>query len=84
MRIYDDLVHDFGHRPPQQEDPVTDPSAQAVPTDASRAATDATESVRAELNAMFDAYQAYTGSFRGLDPDAQVRVRAWLKDHLDL
>ena len=70
-----EIIYDFGRRP--RGEPVTNPTDPAVPTDA-------TESVRAELNAMFDAFQAVTHSLSGMDEAGQTRVRSWLKDHLDL
>ena len=78
-----EIIYDFGHRPRGEPLP-TNPTDPAVPTNAALATTDATESVRAELNAMFDAFQAVTHSLSGMDEAGQTRVRSWLKDHLDL
>jgi hypothetical protein len=78
--IYDQLM-----RTNYWGDPVTDPTTTpAVPADAARAETTATVDVRNELNVMFDTWQSLTGRLGSLDAAGEKRVRAWLKDHLDL
>jgi hypothetical protein len=72
---------------PDQNAAAAVPAPAEAPASSPDPAADESESVRTELNTMFDSYRDLQGikaRLDRLDTAGKARVAAWLKDHINL